>query len=87
MRQINPDFSIRRYPTKKEEMFNFITILRNKHSSGADAIKKVILKSIAYAITRKLVQLINCSLVTKVFSEQLAVTKVNPLNEKRSTAE
>ena len=83
MRQIIPDFCIWLYATN-EEVSKIITNLANKHSSGADAKSNVTLKSIAHAITGTLVKLINYSLVTWVFPEQIAVAKVIPFYKKGS---
>ena len=85
--QIIPDFCIWLYLTNEDEVSKIMTNLANKHSSGADAISDVILKSTADAITETLVKLIDHSMVTGVFPEQLAVAKVIPLYEKGSKEE
>ena len=58
--------------------------LANKRSSGADANNYVVLQSIALAKRGTLVKLINFSVVTRVFPEQLAVAKVILLIKKGS---
>ena len=80
--QINPEFCFRLYHTKEIEVSKIVTNFANKHSSGADALGIVILKSTAPAITGTLVQLIKYSLITGVFLEQLAVAKVIASYEK-----
>ena len=87
MCQIIADFCIRLYPTNGDEFPKIKTNPADNHSSGADAISNVILKSIAQAIMGTMVKLINYSLVTGVFPEQLAMAKVIRLYKKGSNEE
>ena len=82
MRQIIPDFCIWIYPTNEDDVSKIIKNVASKHSSGADAISNVILKSVAHDNTGTFVKLINYSLVTGVSPEQLAVAKVNQFYKK-----
>ena len=84
MRQLFPVLCIWLYPTNENEVSKTITNLSTNFSSGADAKNHVVLKTVAPAITRTAVRLINDSLNTGVFPEQPAVAKVNPLYKKRS---
>ena len=87
MRLVSPDFCIWLYPTNEEEVPKTITNPVNKLSSGADAINNIIVMSIAHAITRTIVKLINYSLVTGSLPEQLAVGNIIPLQRKGSKEE
>ena len=66
-------------------VLKIIKSLKNKTSSGPDGISLKFMKNIAPAIIRPLTFLINNSIVSGIFPDQLKVAKVIPLFKKDDT--
>ena len=91
---INPNKTFQAYPTKhisssihlslvtKNEVNKLLKSLRTKTSSGHGGISVKLLKFLFRARIRPLIIIMNQSLITGIFPEQLRIGKVIPLHKK-----
>jgi hypothetical protein len=74
-------------PTTEDEVVDLIKGLGNKKSTGLDDIPDYIIKKCHTNITTALTCIINLSLSTGKFPDQLKIVKVKPLYKKGSDTE
>ena len=67
----------------EREVLSIINKLKNKTSSGKDGISNKLLKSIKSEISETIAIIINQSILTGIFPDQLKLAKVKPLYKKR----
>ena len=66
----------------EREVLSIINKLKNKTSSGKDGISNKLLKSIKSEISEAIAIIINQSILTWIFPDQLKLAKVKPLYKK-----
>lgn len=69
-------------PATENEIFNIVMSLKNSNSSGVDNISSNILKCVAQFIKAPLTYLVNWSLNTGIFPDELKTAKIVPLYKK-----
>ncbi len=77
--------SIFLYPTSEVEVFNILTSLKNKKSSGHHGISNVLLKEIGYCLLSQITDLINKSIELGQVPDVLKVAKVLPLYKSKES--
>lgn len=74
-------------PVTEHEIEKIISSLKNKLSSGHDNIPLKLIKYVAKPLLKPLVHLINSSLITGIFPENLKMSKVVPIFKKGEKSE
>lgn len=75
------------HPTDTNEILNVIKSIKNKKSVGDDEVPIFLIKSVAEEIAEPLRHIINLSLGSGIFPENLKITKIIPLHKKGKKTE